>query len=75
MMRGLGIDRIRAIWTTAPSRIAPNMYRQAITASRGAPLLVVRTVRIDMEPKLSADATISSVARPIDASRDFIGRM
>jgi hypothetical protein len=37
--------------------------------------VVVSSVSTDIEPKLSAEMTISTVARPIDASQDFIGRM
>jgi hypothetical protein len=38
-------------------------------------VLVVSTVRTEMEPKLSADMTISIVARPIEVSGEFIERM
>jgi len=42
---------------------------------RGTPALVVRTVRTEIDPKLKADITISSVARPIEVSEDSIERM
>jgi hypothetical protein len=38
-------------------------------------VLVVSTVRTEMEPKLNADMTISIVARPIEVPGDFIERM
>jgi len=51
------------------------MYRQVIIVRRGTPTEVVRTVRTEIDPKLSAETTISAVARPIEASEDSIARM
>jgi len=46
-----------------------------MTVRRGTPALVVRTVRTDIDPKLSAEMTISVVARPTEDSEDPIGGM
>jgi len=46
-----------------------------MTVSRGTPAPVVRTVRTEIDPKLSADAMICAVALPTDRSRDFIAAM
>jgi hypothetical protein len=57
------------------SKAEPSRYRHAIAVRSGTPALVIRTVRTEIDPKLSADATISSVARPIEVLEDSIGAM
>jgi hypothetical protein len=41
----------------------------------GTPALVIRTVSTEIDPKHSADTTISSVARPTGAFEDSIAAM
>jgi hypothetical protein len=46
-----------------------------MTVRSGTPAPVVRTVRTDIDPKLSAETTIRAVARPTEESGDPIAGM
>jgi hypothetical protein len=46
-----------------------------MAVTSGTPALVRRTVRTEIDPKLSAETTISSVARGIEGALLVIGAM